>query len=326
MRKLLLVATMLASPALAHAEGNLETPAPITQATEYPDMSSPQALSRALEFTNPANSPITGAGIRTGIIPLDRPPSLEALMAARPGLNPEAKLPEGRASILREAGKTYGAAGGLYARGYALTLMLQRHEAELDRSFDFRRVVIPLGDGSTMLLPPVVSEAQRGMALENGGQRARTTNRIYRITREAEIGSEPPNWRTYLVQTWPRPVPPTDAARPQNRAEVAFWEQNVAEGWALGETQAVDVFRAKLSALQSSMVGMFRYKELLAAGMVEKPTVKLNYRRVQGGGGVLRLGDTDIQISGQGRLQASPNRWRDVAPVPFGGPIGQPGR
>ena len=312
MRSTLLVATLLTAPALAHA------------ADGYPSAPFQDAAARVAVLTNPTNSPMTGASIRAGIVPLDRPPSLETLMAARPGLNPESRIPEGRAAILKEAGTSYGAAGGLYARGYALNLMLQQHEQELDRTFDFRRVVIPLGDGSTLLLPPVVSEAQRAMALEQGGQRARTTARIYRITRDAEIGSEPPNWRSYLVQTFPKPEPPTDSARPKTSDEVRYWEQVVAEGWALGETQAVEVFLAKLSALRSSLVGMFRYKELLAAGMVERPTMRMNFRRVQGGGSVLRLGDTDIEIRKPSILNARPGRWRSVPPVPPGGLIGQP--
>jgi len=312
MRRALLVATLLAAPALSRAESG------------YPSAPFQDAPARAAALTDPANSPITGAAIQAGIVPLDRPPSLETLMAARPGLNPESRIPEGRAAILKETGTSYGAAGGLYARGYALNLMLQQHEQELDRTFDFRRVVIPLSDGSTLLLPPVVSEAQRAMALEQGGQRARTTARIYRITRDAEIGSEPPNWRSYLVQAFPRPEPPTDAARPKSRDEVRYWEQVVAEGWALGETQAVEVFLAKLSALRSSLVGMFRYKELLAAGMVERPTMRMNFRRVQGGGSVLRLNDADIEIRNRSVLNAKPGRWRNVPPVASGGLIGQP--
>lgn len=245
-------------------------------------------------------------------------------MAARPGLNPVAKIPEGRAAILEEAGRSYGAAGGLAARGYALNQMLRHHEAELDRVYDFRQVVIPLGGGDTLLLPPVVSEAQRAMALEQGGQRARTTGKIYRITREAEIGSEPPNWRTWLVQTWPKPEAPNDGGRPKTSDEVKYWEQVVAEGWALGETQAVQVFLAKLHSLDATMIGMFRYTELLRAGMVEKPTVTMQFRRVQGGGSVMRLNDTDIEIRDQRGLNASPRRWRAVPETPYGSPISRP--
>ncbi len=105
MRRALLVATLLAAPALARAESG------------YPSAPFQDAPARAAALTDPANSPITGAAIQAGIVPLDRPPSLETLMAARPGLNPESRIPEGRAAILKEAGTSYGAAGGLYARG-----------------------------------------------------------------------------------------------------------------------------------------------------------------------------------------------------------------
>ena len=316
MRETLLAATLLAAASVA-------APLP-THAQGYPSLTPEEAAAQVRRMTDPAASPVTGAAIFPGVTPINRPPSLEALMAARPGVNPEAGIPEARAAILRDAGTTYGAAGGLAARGYAINEMLRRHEPELDRVYDFRRVVVPLGRGDTLLMPPVVSEAQMAMALEQGGQRARTTGRIYRITREAEIVSEPPNWRALLVQTWPHPEPPLDQARPKNRDEVKYWEQVVAEGWALGETQAVQVFLAKLAALESTLVGAARYKVLLSAGLVEQPTVAMQFRRVQGGGGVLRLDDTDIEIRRQGGLQADPRRWRGTAPVAPGGPIGQP--
>lgn len=316
MRETLLAATLLAAASVA---------APLPAGAQgYPTPTPEEAALQIRRMTDPANAPITGASVFPGVTPLERPPSLEALMATRPGVNPEAGIPEARATILRDAGTTYGAAGGLAARGFALSEMLRRHEPELDRAYDFRRVVVPLGRGDTMLMPPVVSEAQMAMALEGGGQRARTTRRIYRITREAEIVSEPPNWRALLVQTWPRPEPPLDQARPKNRDEVRYWEQVVAEGWALGETQAVQVFLAKLAALEATLVGAARYKVLLSAGLVEQPRVAMQFRRVQGGGGVLRLDDTDIEIRRQGGFNADARRWRGTAPVAPGGPIAQP--
>ena len=51
------------------------------------------------------------------------------------------------------------------------------------------------------------------------------------------MASEPPNWRSYLVQNWPDPSPPSDELRPRTDEEVAWWEKCVAEGWTKGEAQ-----------------------------------------------------------------------------------------
>jgi hypothetical protein len=48
---------------------------------------------------------------------------------------------------------------------------------------------------------------------------------------------------------------------------MAFWNKWVAEGWADGEKQAVDIFLADLGRLERDIVGMARYRVLLRAGL-----------------------------------------------------------
>ena len=71
----------------------------------------------------------TGAAELPLIVGGARPPSLEALQATRPGDQPGSGLEAGRAETLREAGRTFGAQGGLAARSFAINEMLRRHEA-----------------------------------------------------------------------------------------------------------------------------------------------------------------------------------------------------
>ena len=52
------------------------------------------AAQRILERANPSNSPVTGAAIMPGSVGGHVPMSLEALMAARPGIDPKAGLVE----------------------------------------------------------------------------------------------------------------------------------------------------------------------------------------------------------------------------------------
>jgi len=53
----------------------------------------------------------------------------------------------GRAEMVRTAGLTYGAQGGLAARSFALNEMLRRYQAQLDSAYDFRTLVLPVGRG-----------------------------------------------------------------------------------------------------------------------------------------------------------------------------------
>ena len=280
------------------------------------------AAQRILERANPSNSPVTGAAVVPGSIGGHVPMSLEALMAARPGVNPKDGLPPARAEELYAAAVGFGAAGGLAARGFAVNPALRRMEAQLARAFDFRARVVPVGRGQTLMRPPVVSEAQLAFALGEGGQSARETGRIYRITREAQLASEPPNWRTYLVQNWPDPVPPPDGQRPQTSQEVEYWKKWVAEGWAKGEAQGTDIFLSQLGKLESDLVGMARFRVLLRAGLVEQPQVVFARRAVQGGHDLMRVGDTTIDIRRQPGLNPNQKRWRRPEGLPAG-PIGE---
>ncbi len=308
MRSLLAASSILAGIFFAvscHAAGTLtEVP--------FPPVPSPAQYDQAARaLGNPLNQPVTGGLELPVIVGGERPPSLEALQATRPGDTPESGLEAGRAEALRQSGAEYGAQGGLAARAFAINEMLRRQEPQLDGTYDFRPLVLPAGTSGrqTLLKPPVVTEAQMAFALGDGGQVARETSCIYQITRVAELTSAPPNWRSYLVRTWGKPPRPADAGLPRTRAEVAYWNKFVAEGWGAGEKQAVEIFLSDLGRLQRDIVGMARYRVLLRAGLVEQPKVAFQNRRTEGGRDQLRVGDTTIRITGQAGLQANPRRW-----------------
>lgn len=307
---LLLAATL---PGVALAQRNPTSP-------RVPLEPAPEAVEAAIpELANPLNQPITGARIDPLVGGTEPPPSLEALQAARPGLTAEDGLEPGRADVLRTAALAYGAQGGLAARGFAINAMLRRHEAGLDATYDFRPLVLPVGaggTGQTLMRPPVVSQAQMAFALGDGGQVARESSCVFEITRAATLSSAPPNWRFYLVRTWSNPRRPVDAALPRTRQEAAYWNRVVAEGWAKGERQAVDIFLADLGRLERDIVGMARYRVLLRAGLVESPRVVFENRAAQGGREQLRLGDRTIRITDQPGLQANPRRWQPAAGCP----------
>ncbi len=218
--------------------------------------------------------------------------------------------------MVRTAALTFGAQGGLAARSFALNELLRRYQAQLDSAYDFHTLVLPVSSGQTLMRPPVVSAAQMAFALGVGGQVARETSCIYQITRIAELTSAPPNWRSYLVRSWGAPPRPADAVLPRTKAEVAYWNKFVAEGWAQGEKQAVEIFLNDLGRLQRDIIGMARYRVLLRARLVEPPTVAFQNQAVQGGGDELRVGDRTVRITGQRGLQGNARRWTPSAGCP----------
>ncbi len=263
---------------------------------------------------SPLNNPVTGAAIAPQVIGGARPPSLEALQASRPGFNPAGGLTGPRGEGLQEAALSFGARGGLAARGFALNEILRRHESRLDAAYDFHALVVAVGSGQTLMRPPIVTEAQMAFALGDGGQVARETGRVYEITRQAQLSSAPPNWRSYLVRAWSDPTPPPDDLRPRSKEEVGYWDKWVAEGWGNGERQAVEIFLSDLGRLDRDIVGMARYRVLLRAGLVEQPRVTFARRAVGGGRNKMRLDDRTITITDQPGLNSNRRTWRGGPP------------
>jgi defect in organelle trafficking protein DotC len=270
---------------------------------------------------NPINNPVTGAAIAPLVVGGQPPPSLETLQAARPGFTPGKGLTGPRAMALQQAALSYGARGGLAARSFAINEMLRGYQAQLDQVFNFSGLVLSVNGGQTMMRPPVVTEAQLAFALGAGGQSASESGKIYEITREAQLTSAPPNWRTYLVRTWVTPTPPPDDLRPRTRQEVQYWNLWVAQGWADGEKQAVEIFLSDLSRLQRDIIGMARYRVLLRAGLVEQPRVAFARSTVKGGRDLMKINNTTVRITDQPGLNPNPRRWR-AGMGSLNGPIG----
>ena len=314
LRALLVTATVLAG--IVSATPSRADDGSLTSGRLPPDPTPEQVEQNVPELANPLNKPITGAQVDPLVVGTPPPPSLEALQALRPGDEKGDGLEPGRADMVRTAALTYGAQGGLAGRSFAINELLRRYQAQLDSAYDFRALVLPVSSGQTLMRPPIVSAAQMAFALGDGGQVARETSCIYQITREAQLSSAPPNWRTYLVRVWAAPRRPTDGALARTRQEVAYWNKWVAEGWAQGEKQAVEIFLSDLGRLERDMMGMARYRVLLRAGLVEQPRVAFQNSAVEGGRDSLHVGDQTIRITDQPGLQGNAHRWQPGAGCP----------
>lgn len=284
----------------------------------------PGAVARSLRGNaNPLNNPVAGARINGILTGGQAPPSLNELQALRPLTSKPKTISPMRREALRQNALSYGAQGGLAAESYAINLMLVNYQADLDRTFDFGKLMVNVSNGQTLLRPPIVTEAQMAFALAPGGQIAKQTDQVYEITQQAQLASAPPNWRTYLVRTWAKPTPPPSAIRPRSRLEVEYWHKWVAEGWALGEAQGAQIFLDDLSRLENNYIGMVRYQVLLRAGLVESPDLVFHHQAVSGGRNRMLIGNDVIRITNQPGLDPNAANWRSVD-VPRGGPIGQP--
>lgn len=213
-----------------------------------------------------------------------------------------------RADALREAALSYGARGGLAYRTFEIQRRLAEYDMSLSRSFDFGRLLLP-GSSGLLIEPPVVSEAQRAVLVGNAGQDAAVADRVFRINRAARIVTAARNWRLYLERDWGKVDPPPGLLLPKTDEERAVWRASVQEGWNAGVQQAEETFEADLDRMTNDYVGMVRYRELLAQGMISAPYALAEDRGVTGGGSEMRVGDRGVTITGPSVLIPRSDKW-----------------
>ena len=240
------------------------------------------------------------------------PPSLEELKMLQRERAPVAddnKLPfDIREDAIREAAISYGARGGLAKRTFEIRKELQTRARYMDKFFDFRQLLIPAPSGF-LIEPPIISESINAMLIDNGGQQAAVSDRIYNIITNAKITSSARTWRTYLEREWEAVEPPPDILRPENAEERALWEELVEKGWASGYEQANEIFANDLNTLTSDFMGMVRYRSLLSQGMISAPYALQVDRGVTGDGTEMRVGDRAVEITGVPTLITEADEW-----------------
>ncbi|QQR69315.1 MAG: type IV secretory system conjugative DNA transfer family protein [Alphaproteobacteria bacterium] len=243
--------------------------------------------------------------------PAPPPPPLVELQAKefsqRSDLVPTSGL-QIRGEAIREAALSYGARGGLAWRTFEIQRRLAEHESTLVRTYDFKRLLISAPSG-LLIEPPVISEAERAVIVGSGGQDAAVADRVYRIGRTARIVTAGRDWRHYLERDWGVVEPPPEVLFPRDEIERIRWQEWVAKGWEEGVRQADDIFQADLDRLTADFVGMVRYRQLLAQGIVTPTYAAQNDRGVTGGGRELRIGDRAVKITSNPQLTAHSEQW-----------------
>ncbi|MFY9288024.1 MAG: type IV secretory system conjugative DNA transfer family protein [Alphaproteobacteria bacterium] len=250
------------------------------------------------------------AGSKDG--PTPPPPVLQDLEDQSQGvdevLKPDAMALQIRADAIHEAALSYGARGGLAYRTFEIQRRLAEYDTSLNKTFNFSRLLIAAPSG-LLIEPPIVSEAQRAVLVNSGGQEAAVADRVYRINRVARIVTAPRNWHLYLERDWGRVDPPPALLLPKDSIERAAWRGYVKEGWKAGIQQANDTFEADLDRLTNDYIGMIRYRELLAQNMISPPYALSDDRGITGGGKEMRIGDRGITITGPSALIPRSTTW-----------------
>ena len=238
------------------------------------------------------------------------PPTLQDLQEQKSGAEtkPEVLGLQIRGDALREAALSYGARGGLAHRTFEIQRRLAEYDTSLSRLFDFTRLLITAPSG-LLIEPPIISEAQQAVIVNGGGQEAAVADRVYRINRVARIVTASRNWRLYMERDWGKVDPPPGLLLPKDEEERKLWRQQVNEGWNAGVQQAEETFEADLDRLSNDFVGMVRYREMLAQGMVSPPFALHQDHGVTGGGSEMRVGDRGLTITGPSSLIPRSERW-----------------
>lgn len=236
--------------------------------------------------------------------------ALENIPSGEP-LDPEKMGPpiNIRNDALKEAALSLGARGGLAYRSYQIRQDLKKYESYMDKVYDFRQLLIGAPSG-LLIEPPIVSESDDALIVDNEGLKAAVVDRMYDINKNARIVTAPRTWRTYLERSWGSVELPPDLLRPKTSEERAIWRDYVRKGWKQGIEQADETFMNDLNRLTADYTGMVRYRKLLAQGMISAPFALQTDRGVTGGGNSLRIGDRAIQMTGIPQLIPGTKSWR----------------
>lgn len=268
-------------------------------------------------------APAYAVTVEEGETPL--PPPVGELENLEGGLSPVKTLdadgnerkPSGfafdmRNKAVREAALSYGARGGLAWRTFHIRNELETRTTQLDKTFDFRQLLIPAPSG-LLIEPPIISENVNALIIEGTGQEAAVSDRVYEIIRNARIVSAPRSWRNYLERDWGEVTPPPEILRPATAEERESWKRWVREGWDKGVEQADEIFTDDVNQLSADYNGMVRFRLLLAQGMISPPYALQVDRGITAANDKMRVGDRAVQITGKPEFVPGIEKWQPAS-------------
>ncbi len=253
-------------------------------------------------------------------IALAQTDSVEQIMSsARSGssVTGAASISAVREAALREAAETVGARRGLLDKSCAIGAEIERTKSALEKRYRFSDLMMGKG-----VMPPVISEARDSVALDTTVMRV--ASRVYRLDEPARVVDIAPTWRDWLYVGLPvgecgqaSADPMADIStqlRPRDEAETEYFRRALTRAYAAGQQQGAEVFRYNLARLERSYMGMRRFFELHARGMVSAPVVVANTDIVRRDDpNTLVVGNTIIRITVPVDFVEAHQQWKPLA-------------
>jgi len=200
-----------------------------------------------------------------------------------------------RLHTLKQAAFSWGVQEGLYWRYGKIVGSLDYQSLELHTVFSFNKFIV----NGKMLLPSIIKSDR--IFEQKSDDTVRTVNVSFTLDKPARLVPQTPTWRDYLIRSIDKPQKPHDVIFPRTGEETVVWIENLNRGWKEGVTQADDIFEIDIRRLQRDIEGMYRFRKLLAMGVVTMPKISSsNYSVVKlDNGRTLNLNDVVYSITAQ---------------------------
>lgn len=211
-----------------------------------------------------------------------------------------------RAKMLEDTAMSVGAQGGLSWASQRINVKLESDRKYLETIYNFNAMMLSHG-----VLPPVL-EASTNNLNQDDPDTIRVADRSYKIVAQARFATTPPNWREYLIMSYPKPTLPDKSLLPRTRDEQSVWKDGVAKGWEKGIAQSYSIFQQNLARLKRDYTGMVIYRKLLQARMISPPFVATTELGVTGDGTNMRVNDQVLRIVAHPKLQTNGNNWKAI--------------
>lgn len=220
--------------------------------------------------------------------------------------NSKTSLGNLRAKVLRDNAMSIGAQGGLAYASEQINAHMNQDRRYLDSIFNFDAMMLSHG-----VIPPVLEVGDNSLNLDDPNT-VRVADRTYKIVKQAQFATTPPNWREYLWLTYSRPLLPDKSLLPRNNMEQKIWCAGVRAGWEKGIVQSYSIFKQNLARLKRDYRGMLLYRKLLQEKMISPPFVARTELGVTGNGTDMRINDQVLRIVELPQLQTNSRGWKAV--------------
>lgn len=199
------------------------------------------------------------------------PEAIEDLLRATPeqAARQESLTPV-RQAALGETAQLLGSQRGFGERSREIMGQIESMSGKLDKAYQFNAMMMGAG-----FLPAVIDEVTGAVSMDQATMRV--TGKVYTIIEPARPVMVAPTWRDWLLSGLDpklRPALPEHASLfPRDDAERAYWRSELMKSYEAGRKQANEVFELNKARLERTYLGMRRFYQLYAAGVVTAPQV-----------------------------------------------------